>query len=201
MGLKISPKSWEKSVNVTYIIHVTLFSRVMFVSPSLSTLVPHDILTVNRFVLPNDSRTRKRSPDISFALLAPRATHAACVPMRGEASSLADASPARIYSRAANDTLGHRARWLPSRAERRACGANLSRGVPLAARYTADIVNRSGKWSKRLVESCQRNRITSTGRTRLSESSPQWRRNFNALAAGNSVCQSGTVYPPGDTLN
>lgn len=54
--------------------------------------------------------------------------------------------------------------------------ANLSCGVPLAVRYTADIVNRSGKWSKRLAEPCQRNRITSTGRPRSS----QWRRGFNA---------------------
>lgn len=91
-----------------------------------------------------------------------------------------DASPPRIYSHAAGDALGHQARRLPGRAERRACEANLSRGVPLAARCTADIVNRSRKWSKRLVEPCQRNRITSTGRPRLLESPPQWRRGFNA---------------------
>lgn len=47
---------------------------------------------------------------------------------------------------------------------------------------TTDIVNRSGKWSKRLAEPCQRNRITSTDRPRLSESPLQWRRGINAIA-------------------
>jgi len=101
-----------------------------------------------------------------------------------------DASPARIYSHAAGDALGHRGGGGGGyRAEQngRACEANLSRGVPLAARYAADIVNRSGKWSKRLAEPCQRNRITSTGRPCLSESPSQWRRDFNAFNEISSI--------------
>ena len=105
-----------------------------------------------------------------------------------------DASPPRIYSHAAGDALEYRARGLPGRAERRACKANLSHGVPLAARYTADIVNRSGKWSKRLPEPCQRNRITSTGRPRLSESPPQWRRGFNATLL--EISSIDAIEPP-----
>lgn len=93
----------------------------------------------------------------------------ACVPMRGGASSLGTRLSPRIYSHAAGDApLGHRA------AEPKQNGEHARRIYhavnPLAARYTADIVNRFGKWSKRLAESCQRNRITSTGRPRLSES-------------------------------
>lgn len=105
-----------------------------------------------------------------------------------------DASPLRIYSHAAGDALGHQARGLPGHAERRACKANLSHGVPLVAHYTADIVNRSGKWSKRLVEPCQRNRITSTGRPRLSESPPQWRRGFNATLL--KISSINAIEPP-----
>jgi len=97
-------------------------------------------------------------------------------------------SPEDLFTRG-----GRCARGLPGHAERRACKANLSRGVPLAVRYTADIVNRSGKWSKRLPEPCQRNRITSTGRPRLSESPPQWRRGFNATLLEIS---SNAIEPP-----
>lgn len=131
----------------------------------LRTLAALDSL--NRLVLSNDSRARR----MSRSHFAYRARHG----MRSHAwrsviswdASLAEdlfARGGRCAARASG-LEGYRAE-----AERRACEANLSRGAPLAARYTADIVNRSGKWSKRLAEPCQRNRITSTGRPRLSES-------------------------------
>ena len=150
---------------------------------------PRSSLIVNRLDFPNLGLTRKivRCSRIAYRARHDIRSHA----WRSVISR--DASPPRIYSHAAGDALGYEARGLPGHAERRACKANLSRGVPLAARYTADIVNRSGKWSKRLPEPCQRNRITSTGRPRLSESPPQWRRGFNATLLEIS---SNAIEPP-----
>jgi len=117
-------------------------------------------------------RECERLPDVSFAYRARR-------DIRAWLSVISrDASPSRIYSHAVGDALGHRTRGLPGRAERRACEANLSRGVPLAARYSR---HRKSVWEVvqafgRTVSAKSYNFDGSTA----SESSPQWRRGFNA---------------------
>lgn len=129
--------------------------------------------TVNRLVLPNDSRTRKIAGRLVRApRIAPDATY---VLVRGGTSSPGMHLPRGFIRARRTMRSGVGGYWAMQNVEH----ANLSCGVPLAARYTADIVNRSGKWSKRLAEPCQRNRITSTARPRLLRGS-QWRRNLNA---------------------
>lgn len=133
-----------------FIILSFLFS-LFFFSPVFSLKTPLRILAardnLNRLVLSNDSRARR----MSRSHFAYRARHGMRSHAWRKASSLGTRLSSRIYSHAAGDALCSGRRGLPSRSRTaRACEANLSRGVPLAARYTADIVNRFGKWSKRL---------------------------------------------------
>lgn len=109
----------------------------------------------------------------------------ACVPMRGGPSSLGTRLPpedlfARGGRRAPFVHRGSGATELKQNGEHARRIYHAVYTARCALHYTQpDIVNRSGKWSKRLAEPCQRNRITSTGRARLSESPrSQWRRDF-----------------------